>query len=396
MELPPLSLYLHLPWCVRKCPYCDFNSHTAGADTDTARYVRALAADIEREADGAAGRTLETVFLGGGTPSFFAPAEIGVLLSRVRSAYRLAPDAEITMEANPGALESGRLAGYREAGVNRLSLGAQSFDDGSLARLGRIHNAEDVRRAFREARAAGFDNINLDLMFALPGQDLGAALADLQAAVRLAPEHVSWYQLTLEPNTRFYAAPPAGLPDDDLASEMQERGCELLAAAGYHQYEVSAYAQPGRRCRHNLNYWLFGDYAGAGAGAHGKLTSAGGTVRRTQKAVHPRLYMEQVEAGLPGPAPRIVTPQELGFEYLLNVLRLNGGFSEAHFAERTGLAFEVLAPQIEQAGNLGLLESNGAARWRPTPRGRRYLNDLQAIFLPEPAPKSGSATGAGP
>lgn len=393
--LPPLSLYLHLPWCVRKCPYCDFNSHTAGAGTDRARYVRALAADIAREARSAAGRTLETAFLGGGTPSFFTPAEIGELLTAVRAAFRLAPDAEITMEANPGALESGRLAGYRAAGVNRLSLGAQSFDDGALARLGRIHDAAGVRRAFSEARAAGFDNVNLDLMFGLPEQHLEAAMADLEEAVRLAPEHLSWYQLTLEPNTRFYAAPPEGLPDEDLASDMQERGGELLAAAGYEQYEVSAYARPGRRCRHNLNYWLFGDYLGAGAGAHGKLTARNGSVRRTQKTPHPRLYMEQVETGLAGPAPREVAPAELGFEYLLNALRLNEGFTEAGFTERTGLPFELLATQIRQARRLGLLAADGAGGWRPSRRGRRYLNDLQALFLPEPAPQNSTTMAAG-
>jgi putative oxygen-independent coproporphyrinogen III oxidase len=395
IAVPPLSLYLHLPWCVRKCPYCDFNSHTAGADTDPARYARALAADIAREADGVAGRPLHTVFLGGGTPSFFAPVEIRALLTAVRGAFPLAPDAEITMEANPGALESGRLAGYREAGVNRLSLGAQSFNDDLLARLGRIHDASQVRRAFREARAAGFDNVNLDLMFALPGQDLAAAVADLEEAVRLAPEHVSWYQLTLEPNTRFYAAPPAGLPDEDLAFEMQERGRERLAAAGYTQYEVSAYARPGRRCRHNLNYWLFGDYIGAGAGAHGKLTCADGTVRRTQKTANPRLFIEQVEAGLAGPPPRPVFPQELGFEYLLNALRLNAGFTEAGFAERTGLPLASLGPQIERARALGLLAPDGAAGWRPTRRGRRFLNDLQALFLPEPGPRNGPTAAAG-
>ena len=389
--LLPLSVYLHLPWCVRKCPYCDFNSHTAGAETDTARYVCALAADLARQAPEFSARAVQTVFLGGGTPSFFAPAEIAALLDAVRAAFRLAPDAEITMEANPGALESGRLAGYREAGVNRLSLGAQSFDDAALARIGRIHDADRIRRAFREARAAGFDNINLDLMFALPGQDLAGAAADLEEALRLAPEHISRYQLTLEPNTRFYAAPPADLPDEDTAFEMQERGRERLAEAGYSQYEVSAYAQPGRRCRHNLNYWLFGDYIGAGAGAHGKLTHSDGTVWRTCRTAHPRLYMEQAEAGLPGPAPRQVAGDELAFEYLLNALRLNAGFTEAGFRQRTGLAFEALAPQVAEARRRGLLESDAAGRWRASPLGRLYLNDLQALFLPEAAPAAALA-----
>ncbi|HET6629610.1 MAG TPA: radical SAM family heme chaperone HemW [Woeseiaceae bacterium] len=389
--LPPLSVYLHLPWCVRKCPYCDFNSHTAGAEADPARYARALAADLARAAREVADRTVETVFLGGGTPSFFTPAEIGRVLDAVRESFRLAPGAEITMEANPGTLESGRLAGFREAGVNRLSLGAQSFDDAALRRLGRIHDAGAIRRAFHEAREAGFDNVNLDLMFGLPGQDLAGAAADLDEALRLGPEHLSRYQLTLEPNTRFHAVPPAGLPDEDLAFEMQERGRERLARAGYAQYEVSAYARPGRRCRHNLNYWLFGDYVGAGAGAHGKLTRADGTVRRTLRTAHPRLYMEQVEAGSKGPAPREVTREELGFEYLLNALRLNEGFTEAGFRERTGLSFRSLAPQIEEARGRGLLADDGAGGWRASRLGRLYLNDLQALFLPEPAPSRGAA-----
>lgn len=394
--LPPLSLYLHLPWCVQKCPYCDFNSHTAGVDVDRSRYVRALAADIAREGAALEGRAVETVFLGGGTPSFFPPADIGRVLDAVRVSFALAPDAEITMEANPGALESGRLAGYRAAGVNRLSLGAQSFDDAALARLGRIHDADRIRRAFREAREAGFDNINLDLMFALPGQDLRGAAADLEEAVRLAPEHLSRYQLTLEPNTRFHAEPPAGLPDEDLACDMQEQGREYLAAAGYAQYEVSAYARHRRRCRHNLNYWLFGDYAGAGAGAHGKLTCADGSVWRRSKTAHPRLYMEQQEAGLAGPAPRRVPPEDLGFEYLLNALRLNDGFTEAGFRERTGLPLDSLGPQLRQAQDRGLLATDGAGGWGATRQGRLYLNDLQAIFLPEPAPLAVAGNAAVP
>ena len=393
--LPPLSLYLHLPWCVRKCPYCDFNSHTAGVDVDRSRYVRALAADIAREGAALEGRAVETVFLGGGTPSFFPPADIGRVLDAVRASFALAPDAEITMEANPGALESGRLAGYRAAGVNRLSLGAQSFDDAALARLGRIHDADGIRRAFREAREAGFDNVNLDLMFALPGQDLRAAAADLEEALRLAPEHLSRYQLTLEPNTRFHAEPPAGLPDEDLAFDMQEEGRERLEAAGYAQYEVSAYARPGRQCRHNLNYWLFGDYAGAGAGAHGKLTCADGSVWRGSKTAHPRLYMEQQEAGLAGPAPRRVPPEDLGFEYLLNALRLNDGFTAAGFRERTGLPLHSLGPQLRKARDRGLLATDPAGGWRATRQGRLYLNDLQAIFLPEPAPLAVAGRTAG-
>jgi len=378
--LPPLSLYVHLPWCVSKCPYCDFNSHVAGPRMDRERYVRALLADLAEEAPRLGGRPVVSVFLGGGTPSLFAPHEIEKLLSGVHARLRLVPDVEITMEANPGTVERGRLADYRAAGVNRLSLGVQSFDDAMLARLGRIHDAADVLAAWREAEAARFDAVNLDLMYALPGQDAHAAAADLRHALALAPAHLSWYELTLEPNTRFHARPPPDLPGEEEVLAMEAAGLALLAGAGYERYEVSAFARPGFRCRHNLNYWQFGDYAGIGAGAHGKLTADGGAWRRVKPA-HPRAYMEAAEAGRWPPAVR-VEPRDLAFEFMLNALRLPAGFEEATFTARTGLPFAAVAGAVARAHGLGLMERPAAGRWRPTARGLALLNDLQAMFLP--------------
>lgn len=391
--LPPLSLYVHLPWCVRKCPYCDFNSHVAGHHMDRDRYVAALVRDLGAEAEVAAGRRIETVFLGGGTPSLFSPGQIDRLLSTVRAVFSVAEDAEVTLEANPGTVERGRLADYRAAGVNRLSLGVQSFDDEALRRLGRIHGAADVYRAWREAARARFDAVNLDIMYALPGQTAELAAADLERAAVLGPQHLSWYHLTLEPNTRFYAEPPPDLPDEDTTLEIERRGGELLAASGYERYEVSAFARPGFRCRHNLNYWRFGDYLGIGAGAHGKLTSPDGAVRRRLKPAHPRLYMERVEAGGLDPGSRI-GEADLAFEYMLNVLRLAEGFTEAEFTARTGLPFAAAAPGMAEARRLGLLRQRPAGRWRPSRRGRRFLNDLQALFLPQAGPAAGPASGA--
>ena len=290
-ELPPLGLYVHLPWCVSKCPYCDFNSHKAGEPAARDRYVAALRADLDAEAAGVAERTLDTVFIGGGTPSLFSPGQIGTILSHVRASFRLAADAEITMEANPGTVECGELKGYREAGITRLSLGVQSTDAGSLTRLGRIHGPEEAEAALGEARAAGFASVNADLMFGLPGQTPAQAERDLTRLLGFAPDHVSYYQLTLEPNTVFHARPPADLPGDDASAEMQARALSLLAERGYARYEVSAYARPGARCRHNLNYWSFGDYLGVGAGAHGKLSDERG-IWRTEKPAHPQAYME--------------------------------------------------------------------------------------------------------
>lgn len=386
--LPPLSLYVHLPWCVSKCPYCDFNSHVAGPRMDRDRYVDALLRDLAEEADRAAGREVVSVFLGGGTPSLFEPRQIERLLSAVQVAMRLACDVEVTMETNPGTVERGRLADFRSAGVNRLSLGAQSFDDGALRRLGRIHSAADILAACREAAAARFDSVNLDLMYALPGQDAQAAAADLRQAIALEPAHLSWYQLTLEPNTRFYAQPPPGLPDEDAVAEIEGTGLALLAQAGYERYEVSAFARDGRRCRHNLNYWRFGDYAGIGAGAHGKLTAADGSVWRRVKPAHPGAYMQHCEGGrLPPALP--VASDDLAFEFMLNVLRLPEGFEEADFSARTGLPFSAVAPALATARRLGLLEQAQAGRWRPGPHGLAFLNDLQALFLPGRDPARG-------
>ena len=378
----PLSLYVHLPWCVRKCPYCDFNSHSSGGDAPTSRYVDALLIDLEREAQRSGRRVVETIFLGGGTPSLFSPAEIGRLLDGIARCLTVAADAEVTMEANPGTVESGSPAGYRAAGVNRLSVGAQSFDDESLKRIGRIHSSDDIYRSIEDAVAAGFDNVNLDLMYALPGQSVEMALADIDAAVRLGPQHVSWYQLTLEPNTVFHARPPVDLPDLELAWDIQDAGARLLADAGLRQYEVSAWARDARECRHNLNYWQFGDYLAAGAGAHGKITDGDG-VLRYRKVANPLQYMQMMEAGEHCTEAEVPDESAVLFEFMLNALRLVDGFSEALFEERTGLPGARLEAEAEPALERGLIERNREGNWRPTALGRRFLNDLQAQFLRE-------------
>ncbi len=377
----PLALYVHLPWCVRKCPYCDFNSWSAGDDAPRERYVDALLRDLEREAMHAEGRQLISVFLGGGTPSLFSPAEISRLLDGVREHLDLADDAEITMEANPGTVECGDPAGYRAAGVNRLSIGAQSFSPDALGTLGRIHTVDDIRRATDDARTAGFTNINLDLMYGLPEQDVAAAVTDIELAAQLEPEHLSWYQLTLEPNTVFYARPPSGLPDDDQAWELQLRGQERLAELGYEQYEVSAYARSARRSVHNMNYWLFGDYLAVGAGAHGKISNAAG-IWRYVKPANPRQYMEQALRGEPAADLRPVTAAERLFEFTLNALRLTDGFDAALFETRTGLPAATLRQRLREPVEKGLIVMAEPNMWQVTPLGRRFLNDLQAGFLP--------------
>jgi oxygen-independent coproporphyrinogen-3 oxidase len=375
-----LSLYVHLPWCVRKCPYCDFNSHPAGAAPPLDRYVDALLRDLETESMRIGDRPVISVFLGGGTPSLFPAARIDRLLRRIRSRFNLVDDVEVTMEANPGAVERGQIAGYAEAGVNRLSLGAQSFTPSALQVLGRIHSVDDIGRAVAEARAAGIGNLNLDLMYALPGQALPAALHDLECAIELDPEHLSWYELTLEPNTAFHARPPAGLPDDEAVAAVERAGERLLEARGFRQYEVSAYAREGHRCRHNLNYWSFGDYVGVGAGAHGKLT-ADGQILRTLRAANPLTYMESVEAGRTVDSVAVAGDDRV-FEFMLNALRLRDGFAEAEFEERTGVAAEKLAPQLAALRDERLIEEAGAGFWRVSSLGRRFLNDVQARFLP--------------
>ncbi|HWM26981.1 MAG TPA: radical SAM family heme chaperone HemW [Woeseiaceae bacterium] len=384
MTLPPLSLYAHLPWCVRKCPYCDFNSHAAGQRADKRRYIDALLADLAAESARAAGRVVETVFFGGGTPSFFSAAEIGEIVAEIGRVLRLSGNAEITMEANPGTVEHDRLRAYRDAGINRLSLGAQSFNDGSLARLGRIHGASEILNAWCDAERAGFDSINLDLMFALPGQTLEMALEDVRQAILLSPQHLSWYQLTLEPNTVFHAKPPADLPDEELSWAIETEGSELLRAAGYERYETSAHARPGARCRHNLNYWQFGDYLAIGAGAHGKITDEGGAIWRYRKPAHPLSYMQESESGRCDGMREQLAPADIAFEYMLNALRLTDGFTEESFSARTGLPWRFVAPCVQRAAALGLMESAPDSQWAPSAHGRRFLNDLQAMFLPEP------------
>jgi oxygen-independent coproporphyrinogen-3 oxidase len=380
MVLPPLSLYVHLPWCVKKCPYCDFNSYSGGDENSRRKYLDALCADIAREARLAGTRRLDSVFFGGGTPSLFKPAEIGRLLDEVAGRFDLEDKVEITLEANPGTVECGDPRGYREAGINRLSLGAQSFDNRQLAALGRIHSADDIGRAFRAAREAGFGNINLDLMYCLPGQDVSSALADIGAAVALGPEHLSWYQLTLEPNTVFHARPPEGLPDEDLGAGIDEAGREFLAAHGYERYEISAFARPGLECRHNLNYWRFGDYLAAGAGAHGKLSGPEG-VFRYSKPANPQQFMQWVGSGEQVPRREIGDSDRL-FEFMLNASRLTDGIDETLFEERTGLPAEALTRRLEPLVESGLIARTGRRRWAPTATGCRFLNDLQAHFLP--------------
>jgi len=390
IDLPPLALYVHFPWCVSKCPYCDFNSHAVQGELPAVRYLAALEADLEIQAPLVAGRPIVSVFFGGGTPSLFAPEAIARVLGAAHRRLAFAADAEITLEANPGTIERGRFAGYRAAGVNRVSLGAQSFDPATLKTLGRIHSPDETRAAAEELHAAGLDNFNLDLMYALPGQSVEAALADVDAALALAPAHLSHYQLTLEPGTLFAARPPA-LPDDDAAHAMLRACLERLDARGYARYEVSAYAREGRRCRHNLNYWQFGDYLGVGAGAHGKLTAARAAdadadasvsalqVTRTTRLREPRRYMA---AAGEAPAARVVADEELPFEFLMNALRLRDGFPRGLFSARTGLPWARIEPAIERLVARGLLEIDAAA-CRPTPRGLDFLNEVLVEFLPE-------------
>jgi oxygen-independent coproporphyrinogen-3 oxidase len=382
---PPLSLYVHMPWCVKKCPYCDFNSHGL-RDTPPpyAEYTGLLLADLDADlADfGAAarGRAIVSVFFGGGTPSLFAPELIARFLDGARERLPFAEDAEITLETNPGTVEHGRFDGYLAAGVNRLSFGIQSFDDDKLKRLGRIHSAAEAEAAVKSAQDAGFTNLNLDLMYALPGQELAGALDDVERAIALAPTHISHYQLTLEPNTAFAANPPP-LPDDDHAWAMQE-ACEArLAQAGYAQYEISAYARPGRRCVHNLNYWQFGDYLGIGAGAHGKLSdAAAGTVRRRWKTRHPRSYMGAVGGPARIGGDGAVEVKELPFEYMLNALRLIDGVPLADFAQRTGLPPERIAAPLAEGRRRGWL-ADDHARLQATTLGQRFLNNVIVSFL---------------
>lgn len=386
LSLPPLSLYIHLPWCVAKCPYCDFNSHALVGELPEARYIDALLADLELDLPRVWGRTVHSIFLGGGTPSLFSGAALGRLLSGIRARVPLAPDAEITMEANPGTVEHDRFGAYREAGINRISLGIQSFADRHLKKLGRIHSGGEAERAIESVRAAGFDNFNLDLMWALPDQTLAEALADVDRALTYQPAHLSHYQLTIEPNTVFAARPPA-LPEEELAWDIQEACGQRLRAAGFEAYEISAWSRPGRMSRHNLNYWRFGDYLGIGAGAHAKLTlPAEQQVIRLRRKSHPRPYLKALEDGSFIAEQRQVDDDELIFEYFLNRLRLAEPVPLAEFEARTGLAAGRLDSLLAEAAGLGLLHVDDSHIHR-SERGAQYLNDLQALFLP-PKPKS--------
>ena len=378
---PPLALYIHIPWCVKKCPYCDFNSHGQKSELPVTDYIAALTRDLEQDLPLVWGRSISSVFFGGGTPSLFSGAAIGEILSMANSRLRFAPNCEITLECNPGTAEHDRFASYLAAGVNRLSFGVQSFDDGCLERLGRIHDAERARAAVISAQDAGFANINLDLMYALPQQSLAMALNDVEQAIALNPQHLSHYQLTLEPNTLFAAKPPAGIPEMDDAWDMQEACIARMTEAGFSQYEVSAYAREGRRCQHNLNYWTYGDYLGIGAGAHGKISSGhDGRILRHWKPKHPETYIASAgtQAGIGG--DEFVLPENRPFDYMLNALRLVDGFSLADFELRTGLGRESINPQLDQAVQRGWLEISGD--WaKPTELGMRFANDVMGLFL---------------
>jgi oxygen-independent coproporphyrinogen-3 oxidase len=385
---PPLALYVHFPWCVRKCPYCDFNSYALAGELAEQPYLARLARDLEAQAESARGRPVYSVFLGGGTPSLFSPRAIGEVLALARRHLALVPGAEVTLEANPGTIERGVFAEYRAAGVTRVSLGAQSFAAETLRALGRIHSPEETRRAAAELHAAGLANFNLDLMYALPAQDVPAALRDVEEALALCPAHVSHYQLTLEPGTLFAARPPP-LPDEDAAALMLGECAARLAAAGFAHYEVSAYARAGHECRHNLNYWHFGDYLGAGAGAHGKLTfEERGEIVRTAQPREPRRYLAASDAAL---ARRVIPQEELPFEFMLNALRLTAGFERRTFGERTGLAWERIEAPVALALERGLLTATRTG-YRPSPLGLRFLNEMLLLFMAETPEKTGDST----
>ena len=378
--LPPLALYIHFPWCVRKCPYCDFNSHAVRGDIPEEQYIDALLTDLEQDLPRVWGRPVRSVFLGGGTPSLFSPEAIERLLAGVRARVTLVPEAEVTLEANPGTVEIERFRGYHAAGVNRLSIGIQSFQPEQLKKLGRIHGRDEALAATQAARGAGFDNFNLDLMFGLPQQTLEEALTDLRTALALHPTHLSVYQLTLEPNTPFHARPPA-LPDEDVLAAMQEALQAGLASAGFAQYEVSAYARAGRRCRHNLNYWQFGDYLGIGAGAHAKITDTDG-ITRLWKVKQPRAFLETAGTAAVLGGEQRLDGNDVAFEFMLNALRLTQGFSPMLFAERSGLPSAAIESALARGAARGLVEYNHETI-RPTALGRRFLNELVAMFLPE-------------
>ena len=376
-QLPPLALYIHIPWCVRKCPYCDFNSHAASPVLPEEDYVDALLADLDQDLPAVYGRPLSSIFFGGGTPSLFSAAALGRLLAGVEQRIAFAPDIEITLEANPGTFEQDKFVAYRKLGINRLSIGVQSFQPQKLEALGRIHTGDEALHAAEMARRAGFDNFNLDLMHGLPDQSLEEALDDVRQAIALAPTHLSWYQLTLEPNTVFWNQPPV-LPEDDILWDIQEAGQALLAEHGFTQYEVSAYAKPGKAARHNLNYWSFGDFIGIGAGAHGKLSLRDGRIVRTWKTRLPKDYLNPAKSFKAG--EKTLAVDELPFEFLMNALRLTEGVDAELFTQRTGLPLETLAAARREAEQKGLLQVE-PTRLVATARGQLFLNDLLQYFL---------------
>jgi len=376
MSLPPLSLYIHLPWCERKCPYCDFNSHESSHVPEQA-YITALLQDLDADLAMAAGREIQTLFIGGGTPSLFSAEAISRLLAGIGDRLELAPDAEATMEANPGSAEADKFLGFRQAGINRLSLGVQSFQDDKLGALGRVHDSKQARAAIEYASAAGFDSFNIDLMHGLPGQTEADAVYDLETAISFHPPHLSWYQLTIEPNTVFNKRPPT-LPVEDALADIQDRGELLLENQGYAQYEVSAYSRPELQCQHNLNYWSFGDYLALGAGAHGKITTADGSIRRYAKTRAPQDYLQGERYTA---SKRVLNQSELIGEFMMFALRLNNGFSTQRFEQVTGLSADQLRPKVQSLADRELLSTDGD-NIRATPLGRRFLDSVIAEFLP--------------
>lgn len=390
-----LGLYIHVPWCVKKCPYCDFNSHALREEIPERAYVDALLLDLAGEVSARAADTVDSVFIGGGTPSLLSGTAVARLLEGIGRQLILTPDCEITLEANPGTAEAGRFEAFRRAGVNRLSIGVQSFDEALLPRIGRIHDGRQARLAVRRALDAGFDAVNLDLMYGLPGQTFDQGIADVETAIDFGVAHISHYQLTIEPNTLFYRHPPE-LPHDDVASNIFEHGVEHLSVAGYRRYEISAYSRSGHQCRHNLNYWRFGDYLGIGAGAHGKLTPRGGGVpTRSLKQRHPRSYLAAAATGRFDLTRGQCLRESLPLEFMMNGLRLIDGIALARFTQTTSLSVEVVQAQLERARDRGLL-SMGEGYIRPTPAGFQFLNELLLLFAPSKAPTRGPPSAAIP
>lgn len=378
---PPLGLYVHMPWCVRKCPYCDFNSHAVPESLPADEYIRALVADLEQDLPLAWGRPVGSIYFGGGTPSLFSADQIAEFLSAARARLNLRPDVEITLEANPGTIEHDSFSAYAQAGVNRVSLGVQSFDDGLLKSIGRIHGREEIEQSLRSLNLAGISNFNIDLMYALPGQSAAQSRRDIELAINAGPAHISFYQLTIEPNTAFAVQPPA-LPEEDMAWDMQQTGLEMLEAAAYKQYEISAFAQAGLQSRHNMNYWRYGDFLAVGAGAHGKITlPAEDEVRRYAKHRHPRRYLQGLDSGDWLAENRLLGSKERVFEFFLNQLRLKHGVNIGDFSARTGLSWQVVESRVQQAIDKGLMEIDRTSL-RPTELGWKFVNDIQQIFLP--------------